>query len=109
MADLLSEDELYEISIPVRRNRLCGIYFLFRDDELVYVGQSIALLSRLNEHIRSNKLFNRVAFQHFLACELDEIEAEYILAYRPEYNRKIPPLVYEAVFLEEDQVVSATQ
>jgi len=69
------------------RIALCGIYFLCRNNEIQYIGQSIDVVNRTSNH-RRNKIipFNRIMF---LACEenqLDNIEASLIRAAKPPYN-----------------------
>tara|TARA_R110000737_G_C14245384_1_gene425620 strand:+ start:44 stop:529 length:486 start_codon:yes stop_codon:yes gene_type:complete len=62
------------------------IYILYRDDELVYVGQSKNVYNRLNQHKR-DKVFDRVRVLH---CREDrKLYWEKILinSYKPIYNR----------------------
>ena len=65
-----------------------GVYFLFREGELVYVGQTRTLKWRLDQHLADRrKVFDAVAF---LPCTIDrllEIEGHYIRAYAPRYNQ----------------------
>lgn len=53
-------NELSQGSIPLV-GACSGVYFLFHDDELVYVGQGWNCLLRVAEHTRkdSDKVFNR--------------------------------------------------
>ena len=52
------------------------VYFLFNNDDLVYVGQTVNLLSRIGTHINSAiysekaKQFNRV---FFVPCDIDKL------------------------------------
>lgn len=72
-----------------------GIYFLYDDDELVYIGQSVCVLRRLFDHlaeqnIHLKKKFNKMFF--IRTDESDELrrktEANLIRFYKPKYNIK---------------------
>lgn len=78
-------------AISLRPADICGIYFLFQDDELVYIGRAVAWPHRLARHIhRIGAKFNRMAFVPIKAGELAMAEAAYILRYRPSLNAVIP-------------------
>lgn len=71
---------------------ICGIYFLMRGDQVVYIGQSINVVSRVCTHMREGKK----NFDHFryMPCDfndLDKIEASFISMFDPEYNSTMPP------------------
>ena len=81
----------------------CGVYFLIKNEEIVYVGQSINVHSRITQHLAS-KDFDSVSF---IACEkehLDLLESMYILAFSPKLNGN-PPFGLQAVLskLEGEQ------
>lgn len=63
-----------------------GVYFLFQDDELMYIGTSSLILRRLHAHLRT-KDFNNYAF---ISCETREeantLEVEMIKQYKPPLN-----------------------
>jgi hypothetical protein len=66
----------------------CGIYHLMREGRVVYVGQSVHIISRLTQHIADDsKLFDGVRFrlvpQEFLRRE----ESIDIWKYNPEMNK----------------------
>jgi len=65
-----------------------GIYFLCRDGELVYIGQSIYPPARVGQHMK-NKEFDRVFFKPVPQSELAETEAQLITHFQPELNRHI--------------------
>ena len=71
----------------------CGVYFLICDDEIVYVGKSVNIKSRLDQHSMDehrNKNFNKY---YVVLCdpkEVNSLEAYYILKFRPKYNIAIP-------------------
>lgn len=63
------------------------IYFLLDNDEVVYVGQSKAGLSRPYSH--KDKVFTNVAVIYCEESELDRKETDYIRKYNPKYNMSI--------------------
>lgn len=70
----------------------CGVYFLFRDGEVVYVGQSINIASRVYSHIKEGKKdFDCYSFFECSCKDLDRLEAALICKFDPEYNATIPP------------------
>jgi hypothetical protein len=75
--------------------RLSGIYFLVKDMEVVYVGQSVNVASRISGHAtfnfyknETNKDFDRVFFLQWPADDLDGIEGAFIRALSPSLNGK---------------------
>ncbi len=67
---------------------LCGVYFLFTHRELVYIGQSINIRSRIAGHQQNSKIdFDSVFFIEVDADKLIEIENDYIIRYDPKYNQ----------------------
>lgn len=77
----VSTDIVVNLKIP-------GVYFLFQDETLVYVGQSTHVPTRIESHVREGRLkFNRVAFIKVPPENLLEVEAYYIDLLWPEENR----------------------
>lgn len=64
-----------------------GIYFLLMEGEVVYVGQTTNFLARLHKHQRDGKAFDAFSFMQCRPEDLDELEATYIDAFLPVYNR----------------------
>lgn len=62
------------------------VYYLFQDNDLVYVGQSVNIASRIGEHYRSKKVFNRVYTENVDIKDLLLIEAFYIYRDMPTVN-----------------------
>lgn len=65
---------------------MVGIYFLKKEDEIVYVGQSINIHRRVEQH--KDKDFDDYSF---IECEkslLDCTEEFYILKCNPKYNKR---------------------
>ena len=73
-----------------RRNRNCFIYFLLKDDNLVYVGKSNNnIFARINSHIK-DKEFDSAYYTAISSEELlDEYEKKYIVKYKPKYNKQL--------------------
>lgn len=80
----LTYSEIVEGSIPT--SVVCGIYFLIRDDRIVYVGQSTNALRRVARHIDDGKIFDRFSIAPCKKEELDKLERTYITALYPEEN-----------------------
>jgi hypothetical protein len=78
---MIYHNTLQRVSI----NPIVGIYFLFRKGELVYVGQSTDIMQRIQQH-RTDKVFDSFAYKQCDRRSLNEIEANTIAYYKPEYN-----------------------
>ena len=72
---------------------LCGIYFLIKGDEIVYIGQTTVGESRIHQHKTARKI--DFDFYAFFECNQNDLNmAEYanIQAYNPRFNKnKRPP------------------
>ncbi|MEL7966324.1 hypothetical protein AAG587_08105 [Vreelandella neptunia] len=64
---------------------LTGVYFLIKDERIVYVGQSLNIISRVAAHVK-HKEFDRFAFVPCDAQDLDVLESLYIHFLQPELN-----------------------
>lgn len=65
-----------------------GIYFLIKNFEIIYVGQSKNVLKRVMAHRMEGKSFD--AF-NFIPCppeDLDAVESDYIAAFMPTMNHR---------------------
>ncbi len=89
---LLSLEELRALAREAPFRQGAGVYFLWGDDELLYVGSSI----QFDDRIWMHRYEGRIPFEFatFIVCP-DEyvreyIETAYIRAFKPLYNRKIP-------------------
>jgi excinuclease UvrABC nuclease subunit len=83
-------DEYYEskcVELPFKV--YCGVYFLYDNNELVYIGVSQDIAVRLASH-RHTKEFNQVKIieeqDHLKALK---IESYFIYKYKPKYNKFI--------------------
>jgi hypothetical protein len=91
-ADALDKEYIISNSVPALP--LCGIYFLIKDNEIVYVGQSIHIPRRLKTHKRDQKSFDKVFFVECKRKELDCLERKYIRKFVPKLNKRlvsVPP------------------
>lgn len=81
----LSADVILQNSTPnIAR---AGVYFLIKNDAVVYVGQSKNVLVRVSKHSINGRDFDSF---YMLACEedaLDYVEAHYIRMLDPSGNR----------------------
>jgi len=66
-------------------NNKAYIYFLFNDEELIYIGQSISVAGRIDTHNKSKK-FNYVTLISVPEKILNIVEMVYIGKYKPELN-----------------------
>lgn len=73
-------------SIP---RRVCGVYFLIRNDEVVYVGQSRNILARVIQHAEGedsflpDKVFDSYWFIECAEPDLDGLERKWIEFFDP--------------------------
>lgn len=80
---LLTEQEI--VCASTAPPHLTGVYFLVKGERVIYVGQSVNILSRVSQH-RKSKDFDRLAFVPCAKDDLDVLESLYIHALRPESN-----------------------
>lgn len=86
----MSVDRLREFAVPVAdmMHGGTGLYFLWRDSSVVYVGQTRAGFLRIATHMsNSGMTFDAVGFLRCPSSELDAAERAYIDRLLPEYNR----------------------
>jgi len=64
----------------------CGIYFLIKDGNVVYIGQSVNIAGRIAQHKKDDKDFNEV---RFILCDKERLDARemfFIRLLKPELN-----------------------
>ncbi|MCK5345245.1 MAG: hypothetical protein KAR20_17670, partial [Candidatus Heimdallarchaeota archaeon] len=83
--DTLKEN-LIRINLPNELPKLCGIYFLCYQNNVVYVGKSIDFFNR-EKHHRRDKVYDDVLFIVAPEARLDTIERIAIKSLKPEYNK----------------------
>ena len=84
-ARLLTEPQIIMISTKAETIKM-GIYFLIKDQRVVYVGQSVHIDARLIAHQRAGKVWDRWCW---LPCPpelLDYLERQYLDALLPPWN-----------------------
>ena len=74
-----------------KKEEVCGsmIYFLLKNNNVVYVGQSKEGMNRIYFHKFSKKDFDNFCFINCNIKELDELENYYIMKYKPKYNKAL--------------------
>ena len=83
LKNLYSEQEIVASSrLYSDLDRACGVYFLIDQGEVVYVGQSVNVFSRMREHCKS-KSFNSYSYINCPREDLDILESLYIHVLRP--------------------------
>ena len=66
----------------------CGVYFLIKDNNIQYVGKSVRLQSRIDNHYASGKIdFDRCVAIICDAADIGVLEAAYIRAFQPPANK----------------------
>ena len=75
----------------IKIERLCGIYYLLREDEIVYIGQSTNILFRVATHLNLGvKVFDSYMYELCTPQLLDKLELESIIKHKPLYNVSLP-------------------
>lgn len=72
-----------------RKFKVCGVYFLFKDERVMYVGQSIDVFTRTYGH--GTRDWDTFSFLECPEDDLNRLEREYIAFYDPPYNRVHKP------------------
>lgn len=71
------------------KSRLQGLYFLFNNNEIVYIGKSENILKRIKDH-RRKKIFTHYTYIPIDSrVELSIFEFYYINKYKPVLNKKM--------------------
>lgn len=84
--------EVLDSAMPI--GTAMGVYFLIKNNEVVYVGQSIDVYGRLSTHKKNGKDFDSFAF---IQCEkgmLNDLESLYISAFVPFMNADLGVVRY---------------
>jgi excinuclease UvrABC nuclease subunit len=91
----MASGSILEIPAPVHLSEIMrqdlmrsGVYFLYHDGIVVYVGQARTLLWRIDQHIaEGRKIFDAVSFIPCRVRDLTPIERSFIEELAPKYNR----------------------
>jgi predicted GIY-YIG superfamily endonuclease len=107
-----SKFEISDIIKLHKQNKPNFIYFLTKNDELMYIGKSNGnFLSRINEHIK-NKDFDNVYYKSFMSEKIaSEQEKQLITKYRPSLNKEyiFNNAKYEIYDLKTEEVIIDTK
>jgi len=81
------------------------IYFLKKDGEIVYVGQTIYFPYRLKAHL-AGKNFDEVVYSEVEGTnyDIDLIESKLIIKYKPVYNTNMPINPEKLGFIKESRL-----
>ena len=89
---LLTSKQIVEQSTSWEK--LSGVYFLIDGDEVVYVGQSLNIFSRINNH--KDKKFDRYAYVNCDPNVMDRLESLYIHFLKPKLNGLYANQIHQA-------------
>lgn len=88
---LLPVDALRALPRELPERDQSGVYFLWRLDELLYIGHSRAISWRIYQHDCARRIpylyFTFIVSRHLESRE--DLEAAYIRAYLPPFNRQV--------------------
>ena len=85
VSDWVEKAERFEIP-----ERIAGIYLLYYEREIVYVGQSVNLITRIRSHAdEGRKNFDAVGIIRVPLEYLDDVETAFIRVFEPRYNRTL--------------------
>jgi len=90
----------YWTNPEIDRIKLCAIYFLLNDNEIVYIGKSTNLKFRIAEHKSYPRFFNLIRFIECPIDLLDYYESRWMLRFRPSHNKYIPHINSKKLFVE---------
>jgi len=82
---MVSQERIIDNAISY--DQTCGIYFLLKDTEILYVGQSVCVFSRIRAHDNERRIkFDRIAWVECKKEHLDTLESLYIHLFKPVMN-----------------------
>lgn len=83
-------ESLKENIIDIDDKLTYTIYALWEDNEIVYIGQSTNVYTRLEVHKKSDKIFNKYSFFNVKdKNEMDSVESFLIQTLKPKYNKTV--------------------
>ena len=89
----LEKEEIIKAATPFSPPR-CGIYFFVLDNEIVYIGQSMNVENRMQQHMRSKWYKDaikdggmRITFLPAKREDLDLVESFYVDFFKPKGNK----------------------
>lgn len=69
------------------------IYYLFKGEEIVYVGSTANIYSRIAKHIKT-KDFDSFTYRKVTNKDIFEVEAREIIKHQPKLNLTLPASIY---------------
>lgn len=88
--EMLTKEEVIKNAVEFDMGKKYVVYFLVKGDEIVYVGKTEFIGSRITVH-STNKDFDRFHYIEFSSKEeMDDMELEYIVKFDPKYNAQLP-------------------
>ena len=86
---MISKRDVIEKCRPIKKEFYC-IYALIKNKNIVYIGQTSSILSRLSSHLSSSKDFDSWAiiesFDYIDSDSFNKIEQKYISKFKPKLN-----------------------
>lgn len=88
-----------------------GVYFLYKDDDIVYIGQSINIGNRIRSHKRGKggyKKFTHYSYLPLKTEDLNNTEAILIYNFLPIHNKVMHKndFVTNKQFLEKKRIIN---
>ena len=93
--DILSLENLRALTPVHDAVPICGVYFLWRDEKLIYVGSSNHIHSRIREHLKKPVPHTHATYMAVPSPWHLAVEAIYIMAHQPELNTAWLPKSYK--------------
>ena len=84
--ELLDEKDILEKATDIPRNCNCAIYFLIRENKIVYIGRAVEVYGRLRNQ-QGRITFDKVYIHKCDRSDLNRVEREYIHKYQPLVNK----------------------
>ncbi len=67
--------------------QICGIYYLYNGEEIVYIGKSWNVYYRVGQHAMNCIDFDCWTYEQFDKESLTQAERDALLKHRPKYNK----------------------
>lgn len=91
---------------PAYENNYCGVYWLYDKDEIVYIGFSENLLSRIKQHATTKKVWDKAKTMVIEDKKIARgVEKTLLLNFITRYNSSTHKMVYEDRISRGEQIV----
>jgi len=89
---ILDKQHILKIKKEYKRKKFRGIYFLIKEDKIVYVGSSTDIMSRIVTHKEIDKKkdfdsYSYILLEKHTIKEMHSLEVKYIRNMLPKLNR----------------------